>query len=145
MSAPKGMWECPKCGDYLSSKENPYCPKCKVENPQRNKQRRNTSAKKTDNSRWNNPGASLKNLSKTFYKVFSILYIAVSIALIAYGLSEAFSWGGGAAFYLSGGVVLLCSRWVAWLTVLPLYAFGELVENVKYIADSVASLKSNDN
>ena len=79
---------------------------------------------------FNNPGAKIKGLAKTF---FWIVVVAFAVAVLALGADELFESMEG---ILLGVGILVVGVGVAYISALFLAAFGELVETNTQIKES---------
>ena len=82
---------------------------------------------------FNNPGGKIKGLAKVIYWIMLIIYIIGGIGLIIAGINQG---GSESALFIVGGVLVIgVGILFAWLSVLFMYAFGSLVEDVMLIRE----------
>lgn len=86
------------------------------------------------------PGEKLKNLAKFLFYVIVILHVIG--ALILCGVLKAMGYGITGLFFVLLLIELLIGVLIGWLVSIGLYAFGELVEDMRATRQSVERLEN---
>lgn len=78
-------------------------------------------------SMFNNPGGKIKGLAIFIFIINLIIFIVGGIGLIVYGVQEE------TILIAAGVATILVGILIAWLSVLFIYAYGSLIEDVEEI------------
>lgn len=83
---------------------------------------------------FNNPGGKIKKLAKFIFVIELILFIIGGLIMIASGLFMVSSSDPASIALIIGGILTILIGIVsAWLSVLAMFAYGSMVEDVEEI------------
>ena len=81
-----------------------------------------------------NPGGKIKKLAKLIFAIELILFIIGGLGMIAFGLFMVSDSDPASVALIIGGILtILIGIISAWLSVLAMFAYGSMVEDVEEI------------